>query len=141
MHLDCRPAPLGVVITVGGELDATNADDLETYVGRMRQPGQPVVLDLGGLTFMDSSGLHVLLRVHAEIRKQGSTLHLAAVRDLPARLLQITEVWDALNIHPTAEAAIATLLDPPLHRRRACGDCHETDPPVPARREHHHDRR
>ncbi|NJP95405.1 STAS domain-containing protein [Nonomuraea sp. FMUSA5-5] len=102
-----------MVITVGGELDATNADDLETYVGRMRQPRRPVVLNLGDLTFMDSTGLHVLLRVHAEVRKQGSTLHLTAVQDLPARLLQITEVWDALNIHPTAEVAIATLLDPP----------------------------
>ncbi|SEH02432.1 anti-sigma B factor antagonist/stage II sporulation protein AA (anti-sigma F factor antagonist) [Nonomuraea solani] len=70
-----------------------------------------MVLDLGGLTFMDSTGLHVLLRVHGDVRRQGSFLHLAAVRDLPARLLQITEVWDALNIHPSTEAAITTLLD------------------------------
>jgi hypothetical protein len=32
---------------------------------------------------------------------------------LPARLLQITEVWDALPIHPSAQAAITALLDPP----------------------------
>ncbi|MFB4285897.1 STAS domain-containing protein [Nonomuraea sp. MTCD27] len=106
------------MITVVGELDATNADDLETHVGRVRPPSRPVVLDLGGLTFMDSTGLRVLLRVHAEVRKQGSTLHLAAVQDLPARLLQITEVWDALNIHPTAEAAVATLLTPPAPKPR-----------------------
>ncbi|MEV4173116.1 STAS domain-containing protein [Nonomuraea sp. NPDC049709] len=113
MSLDCRSLTAFVVISVAGELDATNADDLESYIGRMRRPGQPVVLDLGGLTFMDSIGLHVLLRVHGDVRKQGSALHLAAVQDLPARVLQITEVWDALNIHSSAEAAITTLLSSP----------------------------
>ncbi|MFD0480953.1 STAS domain-containing protein [Nonomuraea thailandensis] len=68
-----------------------------------------LVLDLGALTFMDSTGLHVLLRVHRQVRQDGGSFHLAAVRDLPARLLQITEVWDALDIHPSTDAAIAAL--------------------------------
>lgn len=121
LSLDCQPFTLGVVIIVAGELDATNTDDLETYIDRMRQPGRPVVLDLGELTFMDSTGLHVLLRVHGDVRRQGGSLHLAAVQDLPGRLLQITEVWDALDIHPSAQAAITALLRPPApspHLRR-----------------------
>ncbi|MFD0473868.1 STAS domain-containing protein [Nonomuraea thailandensis] len=65
---------------------------------------------------MDSTGLHVLLRVHGEVRRQGGTLHLAAVRDLPARLLQITEVWDALDIHPSTQAAITALSQAPAPR-------------------------
>ncbi|MEV0306506.1 STAS domain-containing protein [Nonomuraea fuscirosea] len=121
MSLDCRPLTAGVVITMAGELDATNAAQLVSYIGRVRQPGQPVVLDLGGLTFMDSSGLHVLLRVHDEVGRQGGVLHLAAVTDLPARLLQITGVWDAFPIHPSTEAAITALSSPPSpapHQRR-----------------------
>ncbi|SPL87860.1 Anti-sigma F factor antagonist (spoIIAA-2); Anti-sigma B factor antagonist RsbV [[Actinomadura] parvosata subsp. kistnae] len=123
LRLDCRRLADGVVIGVAGELDASSADDLETYVGRVWQPGRPLILDLGGLTFMDSTGLHVLLRVHGEVRRQGGRLHLAAVQDLPARLLQITEVWDALSIHPSAEAAIANLSEPPPPRlRRLMGE-------------------
>ncbi|GAA4966967.1 anti-anti-sigma factor [Nonomuraea thailandensis] len=102
-----------MVISVAGELDATNADHLESSIGRMRHPGRPLVLDLGGLTFMDSTGLHVLLRVHREVRQDGGSFHLAAVRDLPARLLQITEVWDALDIHPSTDAAITALSQTP----------------------------
>ncbi|TYB57023.1 STAS domain-containing protein [Nonomuraea sp. PA05] len=113
LSLDRRPFTAGVLISVAGEMDATNADQLEVYVGRMGQPGRPLVLDLAGLTFMDSTGLHVLLRVLSAVREQGGTLHLAAVTDLPARLLQITGVWDALDIHPTADAAVTALLRPP----------------------------
>ncbi|MEV4175693.1 STAS domain-containing protein [Nonomuraea sp. NPDC049709] len=114
LNLGCRPLAGGVVISVAGELDATNADPLETYIDRMRHPGQPVVLDLGGFTFMDSTGLQVLLRVHSKVRNQGSALHLAAVRDLPARVLQITELWDAFNIHPSADSTIRALLSSPV---------------------------
>ncbi|WP_052423806.1 STAS domain-containing protein [Nonomuraea candida] len=118
LDLDSRLLTACTVIAVTGELDATNAGHLESYIGRMRHPGRPLVLDLGGLTFMDSTGLHVLLRVHAEVREQGTALHLAAVQDLPARLLQITEVWDALDIHPSTEAAITALIDPSAPARR-----------------------
>ncbi|MEV0381496.1 STAS domain-containing protein [Nonomuraea sp. NPDC050643] len=116
LSLNCRPLPAGVLITVAGELDATNADHLESSVGRSRLPGGPLVLDLGGLTFMDSSGLHALLRVHADVRREGGALHLAAVQDLPARILQITGVWDAMNIHAGVEEATTAILDHPTGR-------------------------
>ncbi|NJP92594.1 STAS domain-containing protein [Nonomuraea sp. FMUSA5-5] len=86
--------------------------DPEAAIGRTRPPGRPPVLDLGGLTDMDGTGPHVLLRVHGDLRRQGGSLHLAAVRDLPARLPRTTEVWDALDTHPSAQAAITALLRP-----------------------------
>ncbi|SEG99747.1 anti-anti-sigma factor [Nonomuraea solani] len=109
LSLNHCPLPAGVLITVAGELDVTNAGHLESSIGGARRPGQPVVLDLGELTFMDSSGLHVLLRVHSGLHHEGATLHLAAVQDLPARILQITGVWDVLNIHADVAEATATL--------------------------------
>ncbi|MGR6919637.1 hypothetical protein ACU635_35860 [[Actinomadura] parvosata] len=86
--------------------------DLEATIGRMRQPGRPPVPDLGGRTHMVGTGPHVLLRAHGDVRRQGGSLHLAAVRDLPARLPHITEVRDAFDIHPGARAAITALPRP-----------------------------
>jgi anti-anti-sigma factor len=111
-----RPSTFGVLIAVSGELDATNADHLESFVGRERMPGRPLILDLDGLTFMDSTGLHVLLRVHADVRQEGGTLHLAAVQDLPARMLQLTGVWDVLNIHADVHEAAMALATGRLRR-------------------------
>ncbi|MEW9549787.1 STAS domain-containing protein [Nonomuraea sp. NPDC050783] len=110
LSLDIRYLPAGVLVTVAGEIDSTNVHWLESSVQRAWRPGQPLVLDLGGVTFMDSSGLHALLRLHTAAREQGGALHLAAVRDVPARVLQITGVWSTLDIHPTAAAAVAAVL-------------------------------
>jgi anti-anti-sigma factor len=118
LSLSCRHLPGGVLITVAGELDSTNADQLESYAERHRRPGPGMVLDLAGLTFMDSRGLHVLLRLHGAVRTQQARLSLAAVHDWPARLLQITGIWDALDIHPGVEEAIQAAEDEQAHRQR-----------------------
>ncbi|MFC4116148.1 STAS domain-containing protein [Nonomuraea zeae] len=110
LSVDERRLVTGVLVTVAGEADSTNADWLESSVESARRPGEPLVLDLSGLTFMDSSGLQVLLRLNAATRVQGGVLHLAAVQDLPARVLQISGVWDALNIHTGVEEAVAVVL-------------------------------
>ncbi|MEU5866462.1 MULTISPECIES: STAS domain-containing protein [unclassified Nonomuraea] len=107
LDMTCRPVPAGVLLTVSGELDATNADRLESAIRDARRPGRSLVLDLGELTFMDSSGLHVLLRAHDDVRGAGGCLRLAAVRDIPARILQITGVWDVLHIHACVDEAVA----------------------------------
>ncbi|GAA4916532.1 anti-anti-sigma factor [Nonomuraea thailandensis] len=116
LSLSCRDVPGGALITVTGELDSTNADQLESYAERHRLPGPGLVLDLTGLTFMDSRGLHVLLRLNAAVRGQGGLLRLAAVHDVPARVLQITGVWLALHIHPDAQHAAAA-----MHEHQADG--------------------
>ncbi|MCP2365825.1 hypothetical protein HD597_012929 [Nonomuraea thailandensis] len=59
--------------------------------------------------------------MHRQVRQDGGSFHLAAVRDLPARLLQITEVWDALDIHPSTDAAITALSETPAPAPRLGG--------------------
>ncbi|MEV0996888.1 STAS domain-containing protein [Nonomuraea sp. NPDC050202] len=108
--MDSQQLITGMLISVVGEIDHTNMEEFESYISRELRPGEPLVLDLGGLTFMDSSGLNVLLLLSAATRNQGTCLHLAAVQDVPARVLQITGVWDAMNIHLSVEGAIATVL-------------------------------
>ena len=49
-----------VIISVSGELDMSTASELEETLVACN--GQPVVVDLTALTFIDSSGLHVLLQ-------------------------------------------------------------------------------
>lgn len=105
----------GTLTTVTGEVDATNAARLEAYLSRQIRPGEPLLLDLSGLTFLDSLGLYVLIRLNAALREQGSALHLAAVHDTPARLLKLTGVWMTLNIHTGVQQAITSMQGERLH--------------------------
>jgi anti-sigma B factor antagonist len=112
ISLECRPFAGGVLITVAGEIDATNAHDVEAFVDRMRGPGEAVIFDLAGLRFMDSCGLHALLRLRDRMLGQGGAMHLAAVPDVPARILEITGVREVLPVHPGVCEAVAAVLHP-----------------------------
>ncbi|MFI9594753.1 STAS domain-containing protein [Nonomuraea sp. NPDC052265] len=109
LTLTCRDLPGGVLVTVTGELDSSSSPRLESFTDRHRRPGEGMVLDLGGLTFMDSRGLHVLLRLDAAVLEQGGVLRLAAVQELPARVLQVTGVWSSLTVHEDVGDAVAAM--------------------------------
>lgn len=104
LSLESRELPSGSLVTVAGEIDATNADRFESMVEHTRRPGMGVLLDLHGLTFMDSCGLKALLRLNA-----AGGLHLVAVQDVPARLLEITGAWQAVTVHTDLQQAIAAV--------------------------------
>jgi anti-anti-sigma factor len=50
------------VLTLHGELDLAYADHLWSCLAGLRDRGEPVLLDLDQLEFIDSSGLRVLLQ-------------------------------------------------------------------------------
>jgi anti-sigma B factor antagonist len=58
-------------ISLHGELDAATADDLQVVLDAATQGAGDVVLELTGLTFMDSSGLHALLRAAEQLEGRG----------------------------------------------------------------------
>ncbi|MEU1389322.1 MULTISPECIES: STAS domain-containing protein [unclassified Nonomuraea] len=109
LSMSCRDLPGGVLVTVIGELDSSNSPRLESFTERHLRPGAGMVLDLGGLTFMDSRGLHVLLRLDAAVLEGGGVLRLAGVQELPARVLQVTGVWSSLTVHAQVDDAVAAM--------------------------------
>jgi anti-anti-sigma factor len=53
-----------LVLSLAGELDVTNVDQLRAEIDDARQDRRvPLIFDLSKLTFMDSSGLALLLTV------------------------------------------------------------------------------
>ena len=56
--------PHGVRLIVSGELDVAVADRLQQSLDALADAGEPVVLDLAELTFIDSSGLNVIVTAH-----------------------------------------------------------------------------
>lgn len=107
LSLTCEHLPGCTVISVVGEVDASNSGELATYIAEARrQPHEAVVLDLAEMAFMDSSGLAAILGAHAYADQHGGSLHLAAVQGVPGRVLEITGVETWLNVHPSLEQAV-----------------------------------
>jgi anti-anti-sigma factor len=80
----------GAVITVDGELDAANADQLAAYVQRSVRRSRRVILDLRGLEFIGTAGFSVLHRIN--VASSGAQVHWAMVPSpAVARLLRICD--------------------------------------------------
>ena len=83
----------GTLVVAQGELDLATAPELEAVL--MAQTG-PAVVDLRGLTFIDASGLRVLLKAEAHSRQNGHHVKFIAgwaVR----RLTSVAGVRDELT--------------------------------------------
>jgi anti-anti-sigma factor len=53
-----------VVAAIAGEVDISNARDLEAEIAaELGSDDDGLVLDLGGLTFLDAAGVHLLYRL------------------------------------------------------------------------------
>jgi anti-sigma B factor antagonist len=59
-----------------------------------------LVIDIGLLTFLDSTGLSVLISQHKKLQDQGHTLTIYSPTPSARRLLEITGLTEVLSIEP-----------------------------------------
>ncbi|MFE8948494.1 STAS domain-containing protein [Streptomyces sp. NPDC007856] len=74
---------------VCGEIDRDHAPQLLDAAAAHGAASYRTVLDLDGVTIMDSSGVNTLLTTHRTARSAGGRLRLAAPSASVARLFQI----------------------------------------------------
>lgn len=78
-------------LRVAGELDLATVDQFSARVsGALDTAGTALVLDFGGVTFVDSTGLGSLVRLQDEARKRGKSLDLVQVGRQVRRVLDLT---------------------------------------------------
>jgi anti-sigma B factor antagonist len=96
-----------VVLTLTGELDVTNADQAEEAV-RVAWQESPsrLVFDLSRLTFMDSTGVRVLVRARRWATRHGATVVLTGLTPSVARIMEVTGLNRAFAIHATLDEAL-----------------------------------
>ena len=81
----------GVCVRVRGELDLDSAERLRDAAAEAFAAGAgELTLDLRGLTFMDSSGLRMLLDVHRQAERQSVTLYIVRPPSPAANVLEMT---------------------------------------------------
>jgi anti-anti-sigma factor len=86
-----------VTVVPCGELDMATVGAVERELRRLRDSGHDhLVLDLGGLSFMDSSGLHLVTRWVAEASRDGFQFELEPGPPAVQRVFELTSLTDGL---------------------------------------------
>jgi anti-sigma B factor antagonist len=76
-----QPDPANI-LPLEGEIDLHVAPRLESSLARITKKRPPhVVVDLSGVTFIDSSGLAVLIRAREDVRNYGGKLILSGIKE------------------------------------------------------------
>ncbi|MGH2887009.1 MAG: STAS domain-containing protein, partial [Solirubrobacteraceae bacterium] len=96
-----------ITLTVTGELDLVSSPVLERELEEVYGLDADVVLlDLRGLAFMDSTGLHLLVKAQQRAEEAGRQLALTRGSEQVQRLLELTGVADLVSIVESPEALV-----------------------------------
>ncbi|GAA2390950.1 hypothetical protein GCM10010420_13670 [Streptomyces glaucosporus] len=106
LSVEVRPLSGGrLLLVLVGELDHHSADLVTGEVRSALEAGAAaVLLDLSGVSFIDSTGVTRLLLAHRTARAAGGRLALIAPSGPVRRLLSLTGIDRVLACHPTPDA-------------------------------------
>jgi anti-anti-sigma factor len=94
------------VVALEGEIDLSTAPDAERRIADAEENGEvDIVVDLRAVTFMDSSGLRVLLTAHRRAEENGRRFALVRGSEAVDRLLDVTGLADRIELLDEPPAA------------------------------------
>jgi len=79
---------------------------LSSLVGEVLESTSKLVLDLSGVSSMDSAGIGELALVQTWAQDKNVTLKCAGANSLVRSLLDLTNLDTVLDVHPTVESAL-----------------------------------
>ena len=95
-----------VIVSLGGELDLYNAEEIRTALGEAIASGPSrVVIDLAEVEFVDSTALGVLIEARSRLGQE--SFRLAAPQLETRRALQVSGLDRHLPVHDTVDDALA----------------------------------
>ena len=110
MDLRLRTRTLGrtTIVDVAGEVELHSAPQLRAELLRACDTQQPcVVVDLSGVTFIDSSGIGVVVGGLKRARERGGALVLVSPQPRVRRIFEITGLLAALPFFESIDSAVA----------------------------------
>lgn len=98
MQVSINNEPTGTVVSVAGEVDADNSDEFGSSLLDVPADSEVVLVDLSGLSFIDSSGISELVRAGEKLKSRGQKLTVRHPSDAVRRVLDITGLLEHFGI-------------------------------------------
>jgi anti-anti-sigma factor len=101
LEIEVQSSDERTLVTLSGELDASTATFLYDKLSDLEVDNvQHVVLDLAQVTFMDSTGLGVIMTEHKRLQHSKGNLTIFAPPSSVRRLFEITGLDGVLDVVP-----------------------------------------
>ena len=100
-----------VIAEVTGDIDMSTVAGLRERLLGLADTGQPLIVDLNQVSFIDSAGLGALVGVSRRADLRGGSLHAVCSRPQTRKLLWLTGVDRRIPLTDTVDGALALLTD------------------------------
>ena len=91
------------VVRLVGEADVTTRALAEVLGAEVAKKPRLLLLDVSGLTFIDSAALHEIVRAHRKLRADGCVLALVRPSPPVARILELSAIDQVIAVHAGPE--------------------------------------
>lgn len=95
------------IVRPDGEVDVFTAPLLREYLLNLHEQGmRRLIVDLSQVSFLDSTGLAVLVGIWQRLRNNQGFFALASANDRITRVLQTTRLDQSLRLHGSVRDAL-----------------------------------
>jgi anti-anti-sigma factor len=106
LRISVTAGPAYTLVTLAGECDLHTGRQLrDVLTSEVSRGARRMILDLSGLTFMDSTGMQVLLSVRTVLTVRNGTLSVVAPQPVVARILELTGADQYIAVYGSLEDA------------------------------------
>jgi len=91
---------------------------LSRLVGEILKKGSKLVLELSGVSSMDSAGIGELALLQSWAQERHAELKCSGANPLVQALLELTKLDSVLDVHPSLDSALEA-----FREEHACADC------------------
>jgi anti-anti-sigma factor len=110
VHVDATDRPQARILRISGEITSASERALTDAYGEASEAGAKViVLDFGGLDYMNSGGIGLLVTLLVRVQRAGQRLLAVGLSEHYRQILSLTRLDEAIAVHPDEGSALATV--------------------------------
>lgn len=110
MELNIRNEGIITIGALSGRFDASEASQVSTWLDSVSgQSPARVIINMSGVTFLDSTALSTLVKGMKRCRQQNGDLLICCLQQQVKVIFELTRLDKAFNIHPDEASAIRAL--------------------------------
>ncbi len=107
--IEASPAGRVVVLAVRGDVDIATAPKLRDRLADAVGLYEGIVVDLGDVPFLDSTGLGVLVAAQNRAKTEGSSLVIARPQRIVRNALRLVQVDTVIDVYASLDEALAAV--------------------------------
>lgn len=111
MHLKFNKVEDKLIVSLMGELDHHSAEEVRVKIDDRidRDNIKKVILDFGGVTFMDSSGIGVVIGRHKKMKNRDGRLCIVEINKSVNKVFEISGMYKLISVYKNVDEGIMNI--------------------------------